>query len=77
MFGWLVDLLVRSSVVGTGCACCEGKKEQLKKMQCAVLNGQIEDDVTEGPLCTCQRVEGAENRDKDCEELKTSYRYRI
>ncbi len=51
MFGWLADLLVKSSVVGSSCPCCNGQKEQLKKMQKAVLNGQLEEE--EEAACHC------------------------
>ena len=43
MFGWLADLLVKAPVVGSNCSCCEGQKEQLKKMQKAVLSGEFEE----------------------------------
>lgn len=33
MFGWLANLLVKGPVLGAGCACSEGKKDCLRKMQ--------------------------------------------
>lgn len=39
MFKWLADMIVKTPVQGT-CACCEGKKERLRQMQKAILDGE-------------------------------------
>ena len=73
MFSWLADLLVKSSVVGSGCPCCEGQKEQLKKMQKAVL-GEGFDDYMESLGCGyCQHNE----KEKRTPEMKMTYHYHI
>lgn len=36
MFGWLEKMLVKGPVLGSGCSCCEGKKEKLREMQAAL-----------------------------------------
>lgn len=52
MFGWLAKLLMTSPIAGSGCACCEGKKKRLEKMQEAIANGGIEEEVhPEAKLC--------------------------
>ena len=43
MFKWLADMLVKTPVQGT-CACCEGKKRQLQKMQEAIMRGDVEEN---------------------------------
>ena len=76
MFDWLADLLLKSPVVGSGCPCCEGQKEQLKKMQKAVLTGQINAEEGERKQnCTCHSC--AEESEKSFEEMTTTYRYRL
>lgn len=47
MFGWLAKMLIKTPVVGSSCACCESKKERLKKMQQAIETGEIEIDEAE------------------------------
>lgn len=42
MFGWLANLLIKAPIAGSGCACSEAKKEQLRQMQKAIL---AEDDT--------------------------------
>lgn len=75
MFGWLANLLLKSPVVGSGCPCCEEQKEQLKKMQKAVLFGQIDEkEKNEEKRCACC------SREKESEEsfeMTTTYRYRL
>ena len=44
MFKWLADMIVKTPVQGT-CSCCEGKKEQLKKMQKAILDGSESENL--------------------------------
>ncbi len=68
MFGWLADLLVKSPVVGSSCPCCEGQKERLKKMQKAVLSGEIETSDENSSDC-CQSDEYF--------EMTTSYHYEL
>ncbi len=41
MFGWLAKLLISGPIQGSGCACCEGKKKRLEKMQQAIAEGEI------------------------------------
>lgn len=43
MFGWLAKLLISGPIQGSGCACCEGKKKRLEKMQQAIAEGEIPD----------------------------------
>lgn len=43
MFKWLANMLVKTPVQGT-CACCEGKKRQLQKMQEAIMRGDVEEN---------------------------------
>ena len=48
MFGWLAKMLISTPIQGSGCACCEGKKKRLEKMQEAIAEGRILDEpVTE------------------------------
>ena len=68
MFGWLADLLVKSPVVGSSCPCCEGQKVRLKKMQKAVLSGDIETSDEADSVC-CQSEEHF--------EMTTSYHYEL
>ena len=75
MFKWLADMIVKTPVQGT-CSCCEGKKEQLKKMQKAILDGSEsenldfsgEDSCGCGGSCchgcSCQNGEKCEHRAK-------------
>ena len=85
MFGWLANLLVKSSVVGSGCACCESQKEQLKKMQQAILQGDVTEN-TAAESCSCSHGHcDCENKEQcQCEknkvetlEMKMSYHYKI
>lgn len=54
MFKWLADMIVKTPVQGT-CSCCEGKKEQLKKMQKALLeqNESEKEDIFGEESCHC------------------------
>ena len=54
MFKWLADMIVKTPVQGT-CSCCEGKKEQLRKMQKAILeNNESENEsLFEHDSCSC------------------------
>ena len=45
MFGWLAKLLISGPIQGSGCACCEGKKKRLEKMQQAIAEGEIPDSM--------------------------------
>lgn len=79
MFGWLAKWLIKAPVVGSGCACCEAKKEQLKQMQKTILG---EDDADENRLkegcgcggCGCENC-GCEKTAR--EDLSTSYHYKL
>lgn len=71
MFGWLADLLVKSSVVGSSCSCCSAQNERLKKMQKAVLEGNP--DIEES-ACTCQDC-GC--RHEEPFEMTTTYHYKL
>jgi len=75
MFGWLADLLVKSPVVGSSCSCCERQKEQLKKMQKAVLSGEFEDFGEFG--CGCSGSCSCEKNDQQPFEMTTSYHYKL
>lgn len=70
MFGWLADMLLKSPVVGSGCPCCEGQKEQLKKMQKAILNNDLEEDIPE-PQCSCPKEPSQDF------EMTTTYHYEL
>ena len=48
MFGWLAKLLVTSPVQGSSCACCEGNKKRLEKMQQALAEGIPSEETQEG-----------------------------
>lgn len=50
MFGWLEKMLVKGPVLGSGCSCCEGKKEKLREMQTALSNAEAA--PTEGEVQT-------------------------
>ncbi len=52
MFKWLADMIVKTPVQGT-CSCCEGKKEQLRKMQAAILGQNESDFGEEKGVCSC------------------------
>lgn len=57
MFKWLANLIVRTPIQGT-CSCCEGKKEQLRQMQKALLSEEEPDFLSEnetscGGECSC------------------------
>lgn len=54
MFKWLADMIIKTPVQGT-CSCCEGKKEQLRKMQKAILeNNESENEsLFEHDSCSC------------------------
>ena len=76
MFGWLANLLLKSPVVGSSCPCCEGQKEQLKKMQKALLTGQIdEEEENKEKSCACYLRE--KESEESFEEMTTTYRYRL
>ena len=74
MFGWLADLLVKAPVVGSNCSCCEGQKEQLKKMQKAVLSGEFEE--TEESCCSCSDNCSCYQTEQHF-EMTTSYHYEL
>lgn len=44
MFKWLADMLVKTPVQSS-CSCCEGKKQQLQKMQEAITKGEISNET--------------------------------
>ena len=76
MFEWLANLLVKSSVVGGSCPCCEAQKEQLKKMQKAVLTGDFTDDECECVRsCDCSCDSSFDS--SDYKEIKTKYSYKL
>lgn len=79
MFKWLADMIVKTPVQGT-CSCCEGKKELLKKMQKAILDGSESENLGfsgedscgcggscghgDGHECSCQNGGKCEHRAK-------------
>ena len=75
MFGWLADLLVKAPVVGSSCPCCEGQKQNLKKMQKAILSGELEDEQESG--CSCEGNCGCHHQEKQYSDMKTSYHYEL
>jgi len=93
MFGWLADLLVKSSVVGSSCPCCNGQKEQLKKMQKAVLNGELEESEESSCQCggncqcgghcqgngdcRCHNHQEEQSLQADSSEMTMSYHYHL
>ncbi|MBR1605918.1 MAG: hypothetical protein IJ660_07445 [Alphaproteobacteria bacterium] len=83
MFGWLADLLVKFSFVGSRCSCCYAKDEQLKQMQKAVLKGHIYHDIQENRcLChdeSCQCGEKSEccRGDETNADMVVRYHYKI
>ena len=85
MFGWLADLLLKSSVVGSSCPCCEGQKAKLKKMQQAVLDGSIDyNEESEEHQCCHYDCHCKEAEDCHCHndleqeaEMKMTYHYHI
>lgn len=44
MFKWLVNLFITTPYGGSSCACCEGQKEELRKMQRAIEKGEVEEN---------------------------------
>jgi len=42
MFGWLAKMMLKTPVMSSGCACCEGKRQQLEKMRQEIEIGNIE-----------------------------------
>ena len=50
MFGWLTKMLLKTPVQGSGCACCEGKRQRLEKMRQEIENGEIEPPETASGL---------------------------
>ena len=75
MFGWLANLLIKAPVVGSSCSCCEGQKQQLKKMQKAILSGEVEDE-TEQSCCRGEHC-GSHDQVKQYPEMTTSYHYEL
>lgn len=43
MFKWLVNLFLTTPYAGSSCACCEGNKEALRKMQRAIEKGDVDE----------------------------------
>ena len=79
MFGWLADLLIKTPIAGSGCACCEAKKEQLKQMQKAILDGDLNtENKKENSICTCEEsAECSCNENKNDFSMTSSIRYRL
>lgn len=46
MFGWLAKMLMQTPVVGSGCACCEAKREKMEAMRKELI-GETVSEVTE------------------------------
>lgn len=44
MFGWLAKLLVKTPYVGSSCACCAGKNEEMRRLQKAIDRGELPED---------------------------------
>ena len=42
MFGWLAKMMLKTPVMSSGCACCEGKRQRLEKMRQEIEAGEIE-----------------------------------
>ncbi len=77
MFGWLADLLVKTPIQGSGCACCEAKKSRLQKMQREILSGTMEDNMAEGSVCGDTCCGGHCNDEVSTKEMRTTAHYRI
>lgn len=76
MFGWLANLLIKAPIAGSGCACCEAKKEQLRQMQKAILSGEENDDrqaeaACQTACCRCGEQDSPEF------EMTVSTRYKL
>lgn len=63
MFGWLVNLFTKSTIVGSGCGCCQGQKERLREMQEAIERGEIDfeeenEEFSSGTYSAKCRIDG-------------------
>lgn len=47
MFGWLAKMLIKTPVLGSGCAICESKKQHLEKMKQAIETGDLAEESPE------------------------------
>lgn len=43
MFRWLANMLLKTPVQGSGCGCCEAKREHLEKMRKEIENGEFDE----------------------------------
>lgn len=77
MFGWLADLLIKTPIQGSGCACCEAKKSRLQKMQREILSGAFEDDGASNTECGGSCCGGHCGNEAPVEEMRTTTHYRI
>lgn len=75
MFGWLADLLIKTPVQGSGCSCCEAKKEQLKQMQKQILDENITSLSEESCNCCEQNCDNRQEQEKEC--MVTSCHYKL
>ncbi len=75
MFEWLAKWLIKAPVVGSGCTCCEAKKEQLKQMQKTIL-GETDDagESCSAGGCGCENC-GCEKTER--EDFSTSCHYKL
>ena len=46
MFGWLAKMMLKTPVMSSGCACCEGKRQRLEKMRQEIEIGEIDSSVS-------------------------------
>ncbi|MBQ8436784.1 MAG: hypothetical protein IJX20_03950 [Alphaproteobacteria bacterium] len=40
MFEWLAKMMLKTPVMSSGCACCEGKRQRLEKMRQEIEKGE-------------------------------------
>ncbi len=56
MFEWLAKMMLKTPVMSSGCACCEGKRQRLEKMRQEIEQGEVEvsscDDYKGISLCS-------------------------
>ena len=73
MFTWIMNLLVKLPIQGSGCVCCEAKKTRLKQMQKEIL--EVENDE-----CCVQKNCVTNAKYEDCDDqnhMKSYYRYKL
>ena len=69
MFGWLARMMLKTPVMTSGCACCEGKRQRLEKMRKELENGDIENcannDYTGMNFCSGTHSVSIKSKDAD------------